>query len=104
MKLQAKHPVSICGFTIKPSARVSCEKLFQFYFSTGDFFNSGFEITQPSGFSSASLNSAHPYVSPEQDDVTLDFSSVLRHPIIFDASGMVISYRELVLVEPGAEG
>jgi len=95
------------GFhTIKIEALGSVAKSYSTDFTSaaGDFFNSGFEITQPSGFNSASLNSAHPYVSPEQDDVTLDFSSVLRHPIIFDASGMVISYRELVLVEPGAEG
>ncbi len=69
-----------------------------------DFFNSGFAITQPVNFTSKSLNSEHPYKSPDQDDKTLDFSSVLRHPIKFDASGMVISYKELVLVEPGAEG
>ena len=29
---------------------------------------------------------------------------MLRHPILFDASGMIISFRELVLVEPGEEG
>jgi len=29
---------------------------------------------------------------------------VLRHPVIFDASGMTISFMELVLVEPGEEG
>lgn len=95
------------GFhTIKIEALRSVVKNYSTDFTSAadDFFNSGFEISQPSGFNSASLNSEHPYASPEQDDVTLDFSSVLRHPIIFDESGMVISYRELVLVEPGAEG
>ena len=69
-----------------------------------DFFNSGFEIAEPPNFNSIGLHSEHPYKSPDQDNKNLDFSSVLRHPIIFDASGMVISFRELVLVEPGAEG
>jgi hypothetical protein len=69
-----------------------------------DFFNSGFAITQPVNFTSGSLNTEHPYKSPDVDDKTLNFSSVLRHPVKFDASGMVISYKELVLVEPGAEG
>lgn len=69
-----------------------------------DFFNSGFEISSPSGFTGYGLHSEHPYKSPDQDDMSLEFSSVLRHPVIVDASGMMISYRELVLVEPGAEG
>ncbi|MGB8490842.1 MAG: T9SS type A sorting domain-containing protein [Bacteroidales bacterium] len=69
-----------------------------------DFFNSGLEITKPLNFKSNGLHSGHPYKSPEEDNKTLDFSSVLRHPIIFSPSGMVISFREVVLVEPGAEG
>ena len=69
-----------------------------------DFFNSGFSITRPSGFSSPSLNSDHPYISPDKDNTNLNFSSVLRHPIIFNQSGMVISFKELVLVEPGEDG
>jgi len=69
-----------------------------------DFFYSGFEITQPSNFNSLGLHSEHPYKSPDQDSKSLEFSSVLRHPVIFNASGMVISFREVVLVEPGEEG
>ena len=75
-------------------------------FSDGvsDFFNSGFGIAQPAGFSSLALHSEHPYKSPDEDYKSLEFSAVLRHPVIFDASGMVVSFKELVLVEPGAEG
>lgn len=69
-----------------------------------DFFNSGFEVAQPEGFSSFGLHSEHPYKSPDEDYKSLEFSSVLRHPVIFDASGMIVSFKELVLVEPGAEG
>jgi len=72
--------------------------------AASDFFNSGFEIAQPSGFSSPGLHSEHPYKSPDEDYKSLEFSTVLRHPAIFDASGMIVSFKELVLVEPGAEG
>lgn len=72
--------------------------------AASDFFNSGFEIAQPTGFNSSGLHSEHPYKSPEEDYKSLEFSSVLRHPVIFDASGMIISFKELVLIEPGAEG
>jgi hypothetical protein len=72
--------------------------------ASADFFNSGFEITQPSSFNSPALHSEHPYKSPEEDEKSLEFSSVLRHPVLFDPSGMIISFRELVLVEPGEEG
>lgn len=69
-----------------------------------DFFNSGFSIDQPEGFSSAGMHSEHPYKSPDEDNKTLEFSTVLRHPVMFDPTGMIISLRELVLVEPGEEG
>lgn len=74
-------------------------------FSRGEaeFINSGFEISMPQGFSNYGLHSEHPYKSPEEDFKSLDFSSVLRHPIIFDPSGMIISLREVVLVEPGED-
>jgi len=75
-----------------------------FYNASAEFFNSGFEIKKPSNFNTTGLHSEHPYQSPDQDYKSLEFSSVLRHPVIFDASGMVITFRELVLVEPGAEG
>lgn len=69
-----------------------------------DFLNSGFRITQPSGFASPGLHSDHPYESPDEDGASLEFSSILRCPIRFSSSGMVISFMELVLVEPGEEG
>jgi hypothetical protein len=72
--------------------------------SSADFYNSGFEIRTAPNFTSPGLHSEHPYKSPEEDYKSLEFSSVLRHPIIFDASGMIVSFRELVLVEPGEEG
>lgn len=69
-----------------------------------EFLNSGFEISRPAGFENYGLHSEHPYKSPDEDYKSLEFSSVLRHPVIFDQSGMIIAFREVVLVEPGAEG
>ena len=69
-----------------------------------DFYNSGFEIAKPLNFSSYALHTKHPYKSPDEDGKTFDFSATLRHPVIFDATGMVITFREIVLVEPGEEG
>lgn len=68
------------------------------------FFNNGFEITMPEGFSRFGLHSEHPYRSPEEDYKSLEFTSVLRHPVFFEPSGMIISFDEVVLVEPGEEG
>jgi hypothetical protein len=72
--------------------------------ASAEFFNSGFNITKPAGFTNFGLHSEHPYKSPDEDYKSLEFSSVLRHPVVFDPSGMIISFREVVLVEPGAEG
>lgn len=93
-------------FTVNIEPLGSATKSYSTDFSdaSADFFNSGFEITKPLNFSTPGLHSEHPYKSPDKDYASLEFSAVLRHPIIFDESGMVISYRELVLVEPGEEG
>lgn len=68
-----------------------------------DFFNVGFEITKPDNFSSSGLHSGHPYESPDSSGAELNFSAMLRHPVKFDSNGMIISYTELVLVEPGED-
>ncbi len=72
--------------------------------ANNEFFNLGFEIAKPLNFSNYALHSKHPYDSPEEDNKSFNFSATLRHPVIFNASGMVIAFREVVLVEPGAEG
>jgi hypothetical protein len=72
--------------------------------SENDFLNSGFSITTPSGFSSPSLNTKHPYESPEDPGDSIEYTAMLRHPVVFDESGMLFSYNEIVLVEPGLEG
>ncbi len=68
-----------------------------------DFFNLGFEILQPEGFSGKGLHTRHPYKSPDKDGDSIIYTSLLRTPVKFDTTGMVISFLELVLVEPGEE-
>ncbi len=69
-----------------------------------DFFTSGFEIKEPAGFSAYGLHSKHPYESPEKDNESIVYIAMLRNPVKIDGSGMIISYKDLALVEPGEEG
>ena len=72
--------------------------------AAADFFNVGFEITSAPDFTGKALHSKHPYVSPEDNNLSLNFTAMLRNPVKFDDSGIIISYSELVLVEPGEPG
>lgn len=72
--------------------------------SAGDFITNGFTITKPAGFSNPGLHSRHPYESPEESGDSIGYFAVLRTPVRFDESGMIISFSEVVLVEPGEEG
>ncbi len=69
-----------------------------------DFLNDGFSIEKPSGFSNYGLNTRHPYASPEDNDKSIEYTAMLRHPIKFNESGLLINYDEIVLVEPGEPG
>lgn len=93
-------------FSIKIEALGSTLESYYTDFSNAadDFFNNGFEISKHNDFSSYALHSEHPYRSPEDNDSSYNFTAILRHPIIFDESGMIISFSELVLVEPGDTG
>lgn len=70
---------------------------------TNDFISSDFTIATPTGFDSPALNSTHPYLSPETDNMNYDFISILKYPIILKAGGKM-SFDEIVLVEPGDAG
>jgi hypothetical protein len=69
-----------------------------------DFFNLGFSITRPSGFTEYGLHTPHPYESPEDNNDSIEYISLFRHPLRFDETGLLISYKEIVLVEPGETG
>jgi hypothetical protein len=72
--------------------------------SAPDFFNIGFQVNKPAGFSKYGLNSKHPYESPEDNNKTIENTSILRHPLKFTESGMLFNFNEIVLVEPGEAG
>ena len=72
--------------------------------AAADFFNDGFEITKPFGFSNYGLHTKHPYESPEESGDSIGYTAMLRTPVKFDANGMIISFLELVLAEPGEDG
>ena len=72
--------------------------------SSADFFNIGFEVTRPAGFSKFGLNTKHPYESPEDNNKTINYTSILRHPLKFNETGLLINFNEVVLVEPGSAG
>lgn len=70
---------------------------------TTDFIGSDFFQSTPAGFDSRALNSAHPYASPDTDNMEYNFTTILRCPILLKQGGKM-SYDEIVLVEPGDSG
>ncbi len=69
-----------------------------------DFLNFGFNISMPPFFSKYGLNTKHPYESPERNDASIEYTAMLRHPLKFKESGLLINFSEVVLVEPGETG
>jgi hypothetical protein len=72
--------------------------------SASDFLLDGFEVVQPAGFTNQALHTRHPYESPEVNGQSIDYYATLRHPVAVDSSGIFLSFREIVLVEPGEPG
>ena len=72
--------------------------------SADDFLTNGFEVTTPAGFSRSGLHTKHPYQSPEETGDSIGYTALLRTPLRFDETGMIVSFKEVVLVEPGEEG
>jgi len=72
--------------------------------ASADFIVNGFSVTKPDLFQSAGLHTRHPYESPDQDNASIEYTSTLRFPIKIDETGLVISFNEVVLVEPGETG
>lgn len=95
------------GYFVTPVEEISntvSEYSTDFSTTAADFFNIGFDVTKPAGFNKFGLNSKHPYTSPLDNSKTIDNIAILRHPLKFNESGMLFSYNEVVLVEPGAQG
>ena len=77
-----------------------------------DFYLKGFNFSQPAGFTSISLNSAHPYADGNEDfengsagsDKFTNNDAVLLKPIIVRSDTSKIYFNEIALVEPGDTG
>lgn len=99
-----KSPLSGYNFFFIEGSLEPVEKYINnFNTETHDFISSDFNITTVAGFDSPALNSAHPYLSPDTDDMNFNFSTILKYPIILKPGGKM-SYDEIVLVEPGEPG
>ena len=59
------------------------------------FINNGFSITTENGFSSAALNTTHPY--PNATNLT----SMLKNPIVVSEENALMAFKEIALVEEG---
>ena len=68
-----------------------------------DFIISDFSIYTADSFQNGALHSPHPYLSPNQDNKELNFSTFLKYPVVLQADGDM-TYDEVVLVEPGESG
>jgi len=72
--------------------------------AAADFLSIGFDISKPTGFSQYGLHTKHPYESPEDNNKSINYTALLRHPLKFNESGLLINFNEIVLVEPGEPG
>ncbi len=71
---------------------------------SNDFLFTGFSITSSQGFSDTALHTFHPYESPDQDNETIEYTAQLKIPIHLKDTGAYMSFKEIVLVEPGEAG
>ncbi|MBE0676612.1 MAG: T9SS type A sorting domain-containing protein [Bacteroidales bacterium] len=81
----------------------------EYYFTAfneggGDFLLDGFTVSRPTGFLNPGLHTRHPYESKEDLGGSIEYTAMLRYPITIDESGLYLSFKEVVLVEPGEEG
>lgn len=68
-----------------------------------DFEISDFEVNRPSGFSSGNLHTVSPYPESSLENQKYNLIAQLKYPIIIEQDG-VMSFDEVVLVEPGEDG
>lgn len=72
---------------------------------TDDFFGNGYSIITPAGFASGAIHTEHPYLEGDGfpgDERHLIYQ--LRIPIRVKEAEATITFDEIVLVEPGADG
>lgn len=83
----------------EPEAPVSSYES-NFNTPTEDFAGTDFKISDIDGFSSGALHTNHPYEQSEIENEKYDLITQLKYPIIIENNGQM-SFREVVLVEPG---
>lgn len=64
-------------------------------------FYGDFNITKPTGFSDNAIHSPHPYTVSSELGQSIDFTYTLLVPIVVGIENAFISFREVVLIEPG---
>ncbi len=74
--------------------------------AAADFLANGFKIEQPASFSSASINSEHPYKDGSGQNNQSNYTYTLLAPIKLKTNpdSARITFDEVVLVEPGEPG
>lgn len=68
-----------------------------------DFEISDFEVTRPAGFNSGNLHTINPYPESNSEKTKYNLVAQLKYPIVLEENGLM-SFDEVVLVEPGEEG
>ncbi|MEX1241511.1 MAG: T9SS type A sorting domain-containing protein [Cyclobacteriaceae bacterium] len=71
---------------------------------SSDFFGNSFSITTPQGFANGAIHSDHPYNNGSGVDDESNYSYQLQIPIRISDENPLISFDEIVLVEPGETG
>jgi hypothetical protein len=71
---------------------------------SADFFGTNFKIATPDGFNDATIHSDHPYKNGSGPNNESSYTYQLQIPIRIGDTNPVISFDEIVLVEPGDDG
>ncbi len=64
-----------------------------------DFVGNFLSITTPSGFSSAGINTTHPYTNGFGINNTSNYNYILKKPIVISSTNPKILFREIVIAE-----
>ncbi len=67
--------------------------------SNTDFVGNYFSVSTPSGFSSAGINTDHPYLNGFGMDYTTSYNYILRNPIVVSSTNPKMFFREILIAE-----
>lgn len=69
-----------------------------------EFFGNGFTVSMPTGLANGALNTEHPYQGSGTASPSRNFIYHLKVPVKIEAGTSVMTFDEIVLVEPGKAG